>query len=105
MPKVHKNPTASRIRKIVLLVVTTVVLVYVTFVGENSIISLLKYKKEVTANKAALEKTEAILDSLNRENDKLENDDRTIEKIAREEYDMQRPDEKVTIIKKTDEDK
>lgn len=79
-------------------VLMTGVLVYVLFFNDNSILDNYRYQKEIdrlqaeiTANYDTLRYYEAL-------NERLRTDPETMERIVREQYHMQRPNEDIFLV-------
>ena len=73
-------------------VLMTGVLVYVLFFNDNSILDNYRYQQEeIAANYDTLRYYEAL-------NERLRTDPETMERIVREQYHMQRPNEDIFLV-------
>ena len=105
MPRVHKNVATSRKRGLIIAIILVIVIIKLLFFGENSLISLGRYKDKTELKQENYNEAIVKSDSLDKIIHILKTDMGEIERIAREKWDMQRPDEKVTIIKESVQNK
>ncbi len=70
----------------------------VLFFNENSVIKSMEYNDRITELKKEIKSNRDTLEHYNRLNHALETDPETMERIVRENYHMQRPNEDVFII-------
>ena len=70
----------------------------VLFFNENSVLKSMEYNDRITELKKEIKTNRDTLEYYNRLNHALETDPETMERIVRENYHMQRPNEDVYII-------
>ncbi len=68
------------------------------FINDFGVIKYYKLKKELNGIKAQISRADFVLDSLNIEIDSLKKSSYKIEKVAREKFDMHRPNEKILKV-------
>lgn len=79
-------------------IVMAAVLVYVMFFSDNSVIDYNRYQAEADELKLRIMECNDSIDYYERLNRSLNTDPSTMERIVREEYHMQRPNEDVYIV-------
>lgn len=72
---------------------------FVLFFNENSVMKNFEYKKEIDRLKAEIKINTDSMEYYHRQNMLLQTDPQTMERIVREQYHMQRPDEDVYVFK------
>lgn len=72
---------------------------FVLFFNENSVMKNFEYKKEIDRLKAEIKINTDSMEFYRRQNLLLQTDPQTMERIVREQYHMQRPDEDVYVFK------
>lgn len=72
---------------------------FVLFFNENSVMKNFEYKKEIDRLKAEIKINTDSMEFYRRQNLLLQTDPQTMERIVREHYHMQRPDEDVYVFK------
>ncbi len=80
------------------LIAVVALMVFVLFLNDNSVVRTYQYQQEITRLK---EEIKSYTDTFNYyidRNSRLETDRETMEKIVREQYRMQRPNEDVYIV-------
>lgn len=80
------------------LVSVVAIIVFVLFLNENSVMRTYEYQQEISRLKAEIKANSDTLTLYEELNSRLETDRETMEKIVREQYHMQRPDEDVYIF-------
>ena len=95
-----KPPTRGNRLRSVLLVTALILLglVVVSQLGENGIISWLHLRGELAGLEREVETLEAANAELRRQLDALANDPETLERIAREKYNMRAKGEEVLVV-------
>ncbi|MBN2891836.1 MAG: septum formation initiator family protein [Bacteroidales bacterium] len=82
-----------------ILITILVFFVWILFFDQNSVLDLIKYDREISDLK---NQKEYLITQINEDETKLNqliNDDKSLEKFAREEYFMHKPNEEVFVIK------
>lgn len=79
-------------------VLMTGVLVYVFFFNDNSIIDNYRYQKEIDRLQAEIAANYDTLRYYEALNERLRTDPETMERIVREQYHMQRPNEDIFLV-------
>ena len=79
------------------------IILYFLFGGDYNIYNLWKYRQKEKNLRSEIQKSEKEKEQLTTEIGMLKNDSTYIEKIAREELKMGRPDEKIYIVKSEDD--
>ncbi|MBQ4292790.1 MAG: septum formation initiator family protein [Muribaculaceae bacterium] len=72
---------------------------YILFVSDYSIIATIKNENELTQLRREIKQSEDSLEYYRNLNRRLQTDVETMEKIVREDYHMQRPNEDVYLVK------
>lgn len=80
------------------LIVFVAFILFVLFFNENSILQSYKYNRQIQALKEEIRDNEDTLRYYQEQNDKLNTDPETMERIVREQYHMQRPSEDVYVV-------
>lgn len=75
------------------------VLIYILFFTDTSIQATYRYEKEAARLQQAVKAEKDSLEYYKTLNDRLSSDPKTLEKLAREQYHMQRPHEDVFVVK------
>lgn len=86
------------IRNILLLIFFLIVLLFLLF-NEYGLIKYYKLKQEISSLKNQIDDKNKKIDDLQLEIDSLRNNDFKLEKVAREKYNMSKPNEKVIRFK------
>jgi cell division protein FtsB len=86
------------------IILSSFLFLYIIFIsfGSHGLFTFFELKKEKENIEADLKADSIKLKDLQKYKDNLENDDKTIEKIAREKYNMQKDGETIYIIEKKD---
>ena len=93
-PKKHiANVQKSFLRGVILLFVAALLIIFVF--GDHGLFQLYKLKKERAEIQLYISQLRKDRETLSNEKDRLENDFKYIEKLAREKYRMAKPGEKV----------
>ena len=79
------------------------IILYFLFGGDYNIYNLWKYRQKEKNLRSEIQKSEKDKEQLTTEIGMLKSDSTYIEKIAREEFKMGRPDEKIYIVKSEDD--
>lgn len=74
------------------------VVVYLSFFTENSVVKKWEYEKEIARLEAEIKESKDTLEYYNRLNNSLSTDRDEMERIVRERYHMQRPNEDVYVF-------
>lgn len=82
------------------LVIVAVFVVFILFFNEHSVMKTYEYNRRIEALKAEIKLNRDSIKYYREHNARLRTDPRTMEKIVREQYHMQREDEDVFIITK-----
>jgi len=93
----------SKAFKKILGAVFLLIILYFLFGGDYNIYNLWKYRQKEKDLRSEIQKSEKEKEQLTNEIEMLENDSTYIEKIAREEFKMGKPDEKIYIVKSKDD--
>lgn len=83
----------------VTLLVVIVLLILVLFLNDNSVVRTYEYRQEIVRLKEEIKANTDSLDHYRQLNADLETDRQTMERIVREQYHMQRPNEDVYLVK------
>ena len=81
------------------LIVVTAVLVYILFFTDNSLQATYTYENEVARLRRELKNENDTLEFYRALNRSISSDPRTLERVAREQYHMQRPHEDIYVIR------
>ncbi len=79
------------------------ILLYFFFGGDYNIYNLWKYRQKEKDLRSEIRTTDKEKEQLTNEIEMLKNDSSYIEKIAREEFKMGKPNEKIYIVKSKDD--
>lgn len=82
----------------VTLIAVIAFVMFVLFFNENSVMKNFEYKKEIDRLKAEIKINTDSMEYYRRQNMLLQTDPQTMERIVREQYHMQRPDEDVYVF-------
>lgn len=93
----NQTPTGKRGRRLYL-VLGLVALAWITFFDTHSLFALMDLNRRESQILHEIERLDAEKQRLELEIDRLRNDPDLIERIAREEYGMKRPDETIYIL-------
>ncbi len=93
----------SKTFKRILVGVFLIIVVYFLFGGEYNIYNLWKIRQKEKDLRAEIRRSVQEREQLTTEIQMLKNDSTYIEKIAREEFKMGKPDEKIYIVKSKDD--
>ena len=93
----------SKTFKIFFCSVFLLIILYFLFGGDYNIYNLWKYRQKEKNLRSEIQKSEKEKEQLTTEIGMLKNDSTYIEKIAREEFKMGKPDEKIYIVKSEDD--
>ncbi|MDD6280750.1 MAG: septum formation initiator family protein [Bacteroidales bacterium] len=80
------------------LIVAVVYIVFVLFFNDNSYFKSVEYQQEIDRLEAEIKANNDTMQYYHRLNSSLSTDPRELERIVREQYHMQRPDEDVYIF-------
>ena len=75
-------------------------MVFITFFNENNVMRYYEYDSEIERLRTEIKQNEDTMAYYKDLNNRLSTDRATLERIVREQYHMQRPNEDVYIIKK-----
>lgn len=76
------------------------IMVFITFFNENNVMRYYEYDSQIEQLRLEIKQNEDTLNYYADLNNRLSTDRATLEKIVREQYHMQRPNEDVYLIKK-----
>ena len=93
----------SKTIKKILATVFLLIVVYFFFGGEHNIYNLWKFRQKEKELHSAIQNSEKEKMQLMTEVEMLKNDSTYIEKIAREEFKMGKPNEKIYIVQSKDD--
>lgn len=79
------------------------IMVFITFFNENNVMRYYEYDSEIERLRLEIKQNEDTIAYYKNLNNRLSTDRNTLERIVREQYYMQRPDEDVYIFKKNEE--
>lgn len=77
----------------------TVISVFIVFIDENSVMKRIKLEREINGLKREIRHYQKLRDSSTKKLENLHSGKEELERIAREEYFMKKPDEEIFIIK------
>ncbi len=103
MARLKRRVPLSKKIKYLFIVTITCLLFVVSFVGRGSFLGVYRSSLRAKQNRQQYEQIMAKIEKTEAEIDKIIHDDEYLIKIAREEYGMQRKDEHVIKLIKTDE--
>lgn len=76
------------------------IIVFITFFNENNVMKYYEYDTEIDRLRQEIKQNEDTITYYRELNGRLSTDKATLERIVREQYHMQRPNEDVYIFKK-----
>lgn len=76
------------------------IMIFITFFNENNVMKYYEYDSEIERLRKEIKQNEDTMNYYRDLNNRLSTDRTTLERIVREQYHMQRPDEDVYLIKK-----
>jgi len=77
----------------------TVLFVFVVFIDENSVMKRVRLEREINSLKREIRHYQKLRDSSTQKLENLHSGEEELERIAREEYFMKKPNEEIFIIK------
>ncbi len=92
-----KNTKKSKLSLYVFIIVLAVIASFLLF-NDYGLLKYLRLKSEINELNSDIERSQKIIDSLGIEIKELNENDLKIEEVARERYNMKRPNEKVLKI-------
>lgn len=94
---------SKKVTKKIIITFFLLIILYFLFGGDYNIYNLLKYRQQAKELQVQIQESKNEKKTLKVEIEKLKSDSTYIEKIAREEYKMGKPGEKIYVVKSKDE--
>lgn len=94
---------SKKVTKKIIITFFLLIILYFLFGGDYNIYNLLKYRQQAKELQVQIQESKNEKKTLKVELEKLKSDSTYIEKIAREEYKMGKPGEKIYVVKSKDE--